>query len=58
MNVGIRYDQDLIRAKQVLEAIMIEDPRVKVTPRPVVYVLNLSNGCVELGGRSRCLATK
>ncbi len=51
LNVGIRYDQDLMKAKQVLEAIMIEDPRIKVSPRPVVWVLDLTNGCVELGGR-------
>jgi small conductance mechanosensitive channel len=51
INVGIGYDQDLLKAKQILEAIMIEDPRVKVKPRPVVYVLNLGNSCVELGGR-------
>jgi small conductance mechanosensitive channel len=51
INVGIRYDQDLMKAKQVLDAIMSEDPRVKATPRPVVYVINLSNNCVELGGR-------
>jgi small conductance mechanosensitive channel len=51
LNVGIRYDQDLMKAKQVLEAIMIADPRVKAKPAPVVYVLNLANNCVELGGR-------
>jgi small conductance mechanosensitive channel len=51
LNVGIRYDQDLIKAKQVLEAIMTEDPRVNVSPRPAVWVLNLAAGCVELGGR-------
>ena len=51
INVGIRYDQDLMKAKQVLESIMIEDPRVEVKPGPVVYVLNLTNNCVELGGR-------
>jgi small conductance mechanosensitive channel len=51
INVGIRYDQDILRAKQVLEAIMIEDPRVKTTPRPVVYVLNLTDSYVALGGR-------
>jgi len=51
LNLGIRYDQDLMKAKQVLEAVMVEDPRVKVTPRPAVWVLNLANGCVELGGR-------
>jgi small conductance mechanosensitive channel len=51
IDVGIRYDQDVLKAKQVLEAIMIEDPRVKTKPRPVVYVLNLADSCVELGGR-------
>ena len=51
VNVGIRYDQDLMKAKQVLEAIMIEDPRVHVSPRPAVWVLNLADSCVELGGR-------
>jgi len=34
-----------------MAALMIEDPRVNVTHRPEVYVLNLSNGCVELGAR-------
>jgi small conductance mechanosensitive channel len=51
VDVGIRYDQDLLKAKQVLEAVMIGDPRVKVKPRPYVYVLNMASGCVELGGR-------
>ena len=51
VDVGIRYDQDILKAKQVLEAVMIGDPRVNVKPRPVVYVLNMANGCVELGGR-------
>ena len=51
VDVGIGYNQDLLKAKQVLETIMIEDPRVKVTPRPTVYVLNLANSCVQLGGR-------
>ncbi|MBW1774864.1 MAG: mechanosensitive ion channel family protein [Deltaproteobacteria bacterium] len=51
INLAIRYDQDLIKTKEIMAALMIEDPRVNVTPRPVVYVLNLSNGCVELGAR-------
>ena len=51
VDVGIRYDQDLMKAKQVLEAIMVADARVKPKPGPVVYVLNLTNNCVELGGR-------
>ena len=51
VDVGIRYDQDILKAKQALEAVMIEDPRVKVKPRPVVYVLNMADSCVQMGGR-------
>lgn len=51
IDIPIRYDQDLMKAKQVLEAVMIEDPRVKKTPRPAVWVLDLSDGYVKLGGR-------
>ena len=49
--MGIRYDQDLLKAKRVLEALMTEDVRVKTRPGPMVYVLNLTRDCVELGGR-------
>jgi len=51
IDVNLRYDQDLMQAKRVLEEIMIADPRVKAKPAPVVYVLNLSRHCVELGAR-------
>jgi len=51
IDIPIRYDQDVMKAKQVLEALMIADPRVKKTPRPAVWVLDLSNGCIRLGGR-------
>ena len=51
VDVGIRYDQDLLKAKRVLEAVMTEDARVKTKPGPMVYVLNLASSCVELGGR-------
>ena len=51
IDVGIQYDQNLVKAKQVLEAVMVEDARVKNKPGPVVYVLNLGSNCVELGGR-------
>jgi small conductance mechanosensitive channel len=51
IDVNIRYDQDLLKAKRVLEAIMTEDARVKPKPGPMVYVLNLASNCVELGGR-------
>jgi len=52
VDVGIRYDQDILKAKQVLETIMIEDPRVLLKPaRPTVYVLSMADNCIKLGGR-------
>ena len=51
IDVGIRYDQDLLKAKRTLEAIMTGDARVKPKPGPMVYVMNLASNCVELGGR-------
>ena len=51
LDVTIRYDQDLMHAKQALEQLMTEDPRIKKTPRPVVFVTNLLADCVVLGGR-------
>jgi small conductance mechanosensitive channel len=52
IDVFIGYDQDLTKAKQTLEALMIADPRVVAAPRPVVYVLNLKPGYIEIGGRA------
>ncbi|MCG8619724.1 MAG: mechanosensitive ion channel family protein [Desulfobacterales bacterium] len=51
IDVTIRYDQDLIKAKQVLEALMIEDARILPKPNPQVYVLELGPNGVRLGGR-------
>ncbi len=51
IDVNIRYDQDLMKAKRTLEEMMIADPRVKLKPGPVVYVLDTSDGRVKLGGR-------
>ena len=51
VEVGIGYDQDLLKAKQIMESILIEDPRILENPRPVVYVVNLADSCVELSGR-------
>ncbi len=51
IDVNVRYDQDLLKAKRTLEAVMTADPRVKPKPGPMVYVLNLTKDCVELGGR-------
>lgn len=51
IDLSIRYDQDLLKAKRLLEAVMTEDARVKAKPGPMVYVLNLAASAVELGGR-------
>lgn len=51
INVRIPYEENLIRAKQILEAIMIADGRVLKTPRPQVWVLDLDDGSVALGAR-------
>jgi small conductance mechanosensitive channel len=45
LKINIKYDQDPMKAKQVLEAIMIEDPRVL----PVVYLMSLEKGYMENG---------
>lgn len=51
INVRIPYDEDLPRAKQTLEAIMIADPRVLKAPRPQVWTLDVESGSVGLGAR-------
>ncbi len=51
LKINILYDQDLMKAKQIIETIMVEDPRVNPTPRPVVHVMSLNKGYVELSGR-------
>jgi small conductance mechanosensitive channel len=51
IDVTIRHDQDLVKAKQVLEAVMTADPRVKSKPGPAVYVLYITPNGVDVGGR-------
>ena len=51
LKVNIKFDQDLMKAKQIIESIMVEDPRVNKTPRPVVYLMSLEKGFMELQGR-------
>ena len=52
VDVGIGYDQDILKAKRIMEEIMLADPRVKKTPRPVVYTMDLEDSWVKLGGRA------
>ena len=51
INLHIPYDEDLPKAKQILEAIMIADPRVLTSPRPQVWTLDVEGGSVGLGAR-------
>jgi len=51
LKVNIKFDQDLMKAKQIIESIMVEDPRVNKTPRPVAYLMSLEKGFMELQGR-------
>ena len=52
LDVGIGYDQDILKAKRIMEEIMLTDPRIKKTPRPVVYTVDLEDSWVKLGGRA------
>jgi small conductance mechanosensitive channel len=52
IDIPIRHIRDILRTKQLLENIMVADPRVLIKPaRPVAYTLNLVEGCVMLGAR-------
>ncbi len=51
IDVLIRYDQDLLHAKQVLETVMREDARVLAKPAPVVFVLELGSAGIRIGAR-------
>ena len=51
INLRIPYDEDLPKAKQILEAVMIADPRVLTSPRPQVWTLDIEGGSVGLGAR-------
>jgi small conductance mechanosensitive channel len=51
VNLIIGYDQDLLRAKQIVESVMIGDPRILEKPSPQVYVLNFGPYGIEIGPR-------
>ncbi len=52
IDIPIRHIKDILKCKQLMESIMIEDPRVQNKPaRPVVYVMNLVDGSIKLGAR-------
>jgi small conductance mechanosensitive channel len=51
LEINITNDQDLMKAKQIIEIIMTNDRRVHITPRPIVHVMSLKKGYIELQGR-------
>ena len=51
IDIVIGYDQDLVRAKQVLEMIMVGDARVLNKPSPQIYTMNLTPSGIEIGAR-------
>ena len=50
--IGISYRSDLLKAKKVLAEILAQEPRVSDKPAPRVYVLNLTENCVEITARA------
>jgi small conductance mechanosensitive channel len=51
IDVVIGYDQDLIRAKQVLEMIMVGDARVLNKPSPQIYIMEFTPSGIAIGAR-------
>jgi small conductance mechanosensitive channel len=51
IDIGIGFFEDLIKAKQVLEEIMIADPRVRPKPSPGTMVLTIGESTIQLGAR-------
>jgi len=51
IDIGIGFFEDLIKAKQVLEEIMIADPRVLTKPSPGTLVLTIGESTIQLGAR-------
>jgi len=49
--VGVSYDADLGKVKQVLEAMLAADARVLHDPAPMIGVLELADSCVKLAVR-------
>ena len=48
---GIGYDDDLRRARQIVEEVLVVDPRVLSEPAPQIVVLELADSSVQLGVR-------
>lgn len=51
VNIGIRYEDDLQKAKRILEELLTEDSRVLADPPPVVMVTDFVSSGVLLSAR-------
>ena len=49
--IGIGYDDDIKKAKDILQRLVTEDPRVLEEPKPSIIVLNLGDSSVDIGVR-------
>jgi len=52
--MGIGYDDDLLKAKELLKKIVAEDPRILSDPAPVVEVFELADSSVNFVVRPWC----
>ena len=49
--VGVSYDDDILRAKQIVRQLLDEDARVLKDPEPLIIVLELGDSGVNIGVR-------
>ena len=49
--IGIGYDDDIKKAKDILQRLVGEDPRILPEPKPSIIVLNLGDSSVDIGVR-------
>lgn len=49
--IGIGYDDDIKKAKDILQRLVAEDPRILKEPKPAIMVLNLGDSSVDIGVR-------
>lgn len=54
MVFGIGYDDDLLKAKQLLETIVAEEPRILPEPAPLIAVSELADSSVNFNVRPWC----
>ena len=51
MTVSVSYEDDLVRAMQVIQQLLTEDPRILDDPEPRIIVLKLADSGVDIGVR-------